>query len=237
MAVRTRRTHLGPSVGSYGWSGFYGTVWYNDPAEEMTTCSGRMRETQAAGVARLLDLRLPGDRGLTAAPETAGPGRRSALAPRLKQPTRAATRRLALIVLCLRPARGAVDPPVERVAQEVEAEHRPGREPPPHEGAASDLLRLDGRSRRLRLPWGIVRTSSPPKERGAAAARTSTADGAPPRRWTSRWRCGRGAPRRRWRHRGRGGRRRPGSGWRRAGRGMRDRGDRRRRSAPGRCAR
>ncbi len=37
MAVRTRRTHIGPSVGSYGWPGYYGTVWYNDPAEEMTT--------------------------------------------------------------------------------------------------------------------------------------------------------------------------------------------------------
>jgi CubicO group peptidase (beta-lactamase class C family) len=37
MSVRTRRTHLGPSVGSYGWPGFYGTAWYNDPAEEMTT--------------------------------------------------------------------------------------------------------------------------------------------------------------------------------------------------------
>jgi CubicO group peptidase (beta-lactamase class C family) len=36
MSVRTRRTHLGPSVGSYGWPGFYGTVWYNDPAEDMT---------------------------------------------------------------------------------------------------------------------------------------------------------------------------------------------------------
>jgi CubicO group peptidase (beta-lactamase class C family) len=36
LSVRTRRTHLGPSVGSYGWSGFYGTAWYNDPAEEMT---------------------------------------------------------------------------------------------------------------------------------------------------------------------------------------------------------
>jgi CubicO group peptidase (beta-lactamase class C family) len=37
MSVRTSRTLLGPSVGSYGWSGFYGTVWYNDPAEDMTT--------------------------------------------------------------------------------------------------------------------------------------------------------------------------------------------------------
>jgi CubicO group peptidase (beta-lactamase class C family) len=36
MSVRTRRTHLGPSVGSYGWPGFYGTVWYNDSAEDMT---------------------------------------------------------------------------------------------------------------------------------------------------------------------------------------------------------
>ncbi len=37
MSVRTRRTHLGPSVGTYGWSGFYGTAWYNDPAEDLTT--------------------------------------------------------------------------------------------------------------------------------------------------------------------------------------------------------
>jgi CubicO group peptidase (beta-lactamase class C family) len=36
MSVRTRRTHLGPSVGSYGWSGFYGSAWYNDPAEDMS---------------------------------------------------------------------------------------------------------------------------------------------------------------------------------------------------------
>ncbi|MGH3284097.1 MAG: serine hydrolase domain-containing protein [Streptosporangiaceae bacterium] len=37
MSVRTRRTHLGPSVGSYGWPGYYGSAWYNDPAEDMTT--------------------------------------------------------------------------------------------------------------------------------------------------------------------------------------------------------
>jgi CubicO group peptidase (beta-lactamase class C family) len=36
MSVVTRRTRLGPSVGSYGWSGFYGTAWYNDPAEDLT---------------------------------------------------------------------------------------------------------------------------------------------------------------------------------------------------------
>lgn len=35
MSVRTRRTHLGPSVGSYGWSG-YANVWYKDPREDMT---------------------------------------------------------------------------------------------------------------------------------------------------------------------------------------------------------
>jgi CubicO group peptidase (beta-lactamase class C family) len=37
MNVRTRRTHLGPSVGTYGCPGKYGTAWYNDPAEDMTT--------------------------------------------------------------------------------------------------------------------------------------------------------------------------------------------------------
>ena len=35
MSVRTRRTHLGPSVGGYGWPGLYGTEWCNDPAEDM----------------------------------------------------------------------------------------------------------------------------------------------------------------------------------------------------------
>jgi CubicO group peptidase (beta-lactamase class C family) len=36
MSVRTRRTHVGPAAGSYGWPGFYGTAWYNDPAEDLT---------------------------------------------------------------------------------------------------------------------------------------------------------------------------------------------------------
>jgi CubicO group peptidase (beta-lactamase class C family) len=36
MSIRTHRTHLGPSVGSYGWSGYYGSAWYNDPAEDLT---------------------------------------------------------------------------------------------------------------------------------------------------------------------------------------------------------
>lgn len=35
LSVRTRRTQLGPSVGTYGWSGLYGTAWYNDPAEDL----------------------------------------------------------------------------------------------------------------------------------------------------------------------------------------------------------
>ncbi|MET7750410.1 serine hydrolase domain-containing protein [Micromonospora sp. NPDC005367] len=36
MSIRTRRTQLFPSVGSYGWPGFYGTAWYIDPAEDLT---------------------------------------------------------------------------------------------------------------------------------------------------------------------------------------------------------
>jgi len=36
VGVVTRRTRLGPSAGSYGWNGLWGTVWYNDPAEDMT---------------------------------------------------------------------------------------------------------------------------------------------------------------------------------------------------------
>jgi CubicO group peptidase (beta-lactamase class C family) len=36
VSVRTVRIDLGPSVGSYGWSG-YSNVWYNDPVEDMTT--------------------------------------------------------------------------------------------------------------------------------------------------------------------------------------------------------
>ncbi|MFC6090076.1 serine hydrolase domain-containing protein [Saccharothrix lopnurensis] len=36
MSVLTRPSPLGPSAGSYGWSGFYGTAWYNDPAEDLT---------------------------------------------------------------------------------------------------------------------------------------------------------------------------------------------------------
>ncbi|MEV0647852.1 serine hydrolase domain-containing protein [Phytomonospora sp. NPDC050363] len=37
MSVITGRNQLGHPVGSYGWPGFYGTAWYNDPAEEAVT--------------------------------------------------------------------------------------------------------------------------------------------------------------------------------------------------------
>ncbi len=37
LSVRTKRTGLGPSVGSYGWPGYFGTAWYNDPAEDLIT--------------------------------------------------------------------------------------------------------------------------------------------------------------------------------------------------------
>ncbi|MGW7514208.1 serine hydrolase domain-containing protein [Streptomyces sp. NPDC054796] len=44
MEVRGRRTNLGPSAGSYGWYGKYGTAWCNDPAESMTTIFMIQRE-------------------------------------------------------------------------------------------------------------------------------------------------------------------------------------------------
>jgi CubicO group peptidase (beta-lactamase class C family) len=50
MSVRTRHMHPGPSVGSYGWPGIYGTAWYNDPTEDMTTIIMIQR---AAGPPRL----------------------------------------------------------------------------------------------------------------------------------------------------------------------------------------
>ena len=65
MSVRTRRTHLGPSpgvsypwaasVGSYGWPGVYGTGWYNDPAEDMTTILMIQRAPAPPGLPILLD--------------------------------------------------------------------------------------------------------------------------------------------------------------------------------------
>jgi CubicO group peptidase (beta-lactamase class C family) len=37
MSVVTRGSALRPPAGSYGWSGYYGTSWYNDPANDLTT--------------------------------------------------------------------------------------------------------------------------------------------------------------------------------------------------------
>jgi len=64
MSVRTRRAHLGPwpvsypplaSTGSYGWPGIYGTAWYNDPAEDMTTILMIQRAPAPPGLPILFD--------------------------------------------------------------------------------------------------------------------------------------------------------------------------------------
>ena len=66
MSVRTQRAHLGPSlpgvsypwaasVGSYGWPGIYGTGWYNDPAEDLTTILMIQRLPAPPGLPILLD--------------------------------------------------------------------------------------------------------------------------------------------------------------------------------------
>jgi CubicO group peptidase (beta-lactamase class C family) len=64
MSVRTRRAHAGPfpvsypplaSVGSYGWPGYYGTAWYNDPAEDMTTILMTQRAPSPPGLPILFD--------------------------------------------------------------------------------------------------------------------------------------------------------------------------------------
>jgi CubicO group peptidase (beta-lactamase class C family) len=65
MSVRTRRTHLGPSpgvsypwaasAGSYGWPGVYGTGWYNDPAEDMTTILMIQQAPAPPGLPILID--------------------------------------------------------------------------------------------------------------------------------------------------------------------------------------
>jgi len=44
MGIVTRRTDLGPSAASYGWTGLYGTAWYNDPAEDLTAILMLQRE-------------------------------------------------------------------------------------------------------------------------------------------------------------------------------------------------
>jgi CubicO group peptidase (beta-lactamase class C family) len=55
MSVLTGRTHLGPSVGSYGWPGRYGTAWCNDPAEDMTTIRMIQRVYEPQSVSMRLD--------------------------------------------------------------------------------------------------------------------------------------------------------------------------------------
>jgi len=65
MSVRTRRTRPGPapgvsypwaaSAGSYGWPGVYGTGWYNDPAEDMTTILMIQRAPAPPSLPILLD--------------------------------------------------------------------------------------------------------------------------------------------------------------------------------------
>ncbi len=64
MSVRTQRAHQGPwpvsypplaSVGSYGWPGIYGTGWYNDPAEDMTTLLMIQRAPAPPGLPILFD--------------------------------------------------------------------------------------------------------------------------------------------------------------------------------------
>jgi CubicO group peptidase (beta-lactamase class C family) len=64
MSVRTRRPHAGPwpvsypplaSVGSYGWPGIYGTGWYNDPAEDLTTILMIQRLPAPPGLPILFD--------------------------------------------------------------------------------------------------------------------------------------------------------------------------------------
>jgi CubicO group peptidase (beta-lactamase class C family) len=43
------------SVGSYGWPGIYGTGWYNDPAEDMTTILMIKRAPAPPGLPILFD--------------------------------------------------------------------------------------------------------------------------------------------------------------------------------------
>jgi CubicO group peptidase (beta-lactamase class C family) len=64
MSVRTQRPHHGPwpvsypplaSIGSYGWPGIYGTGWYNDPAEDLTTILMIQRAPAPPGLPILFD--------------------------------------------------------------------------------------------------------------------------------------------------------------------------------------
>lgn len=48
VSVTTRRTQLGPSVGSYSWTGGFGTLWSNDPAEDLVTIIMTQRMLESA---------------------------------------------------------------------------------------------------------------------------------------------------------------------------------------------
>jgi CubicO group peptidase (beta-lactamase class C family) len=37
VSVRATSAAIGPAVGTYGWPGYFGTAWYNDPVEDLTT--------------------------------------------------------------------------------------------------------------------------------------------------------------------------------------------------------
>ncbi|GAB3501150.1 serine hydrolase domain-containing protein [Amycolatopsis cihanbeyliensis] len=45
VGITSQRRYLGPSIGSYGWYGKYGTIWFNDPNEDMTTMLIRQTDT------------------------------------------------------------------------------------------------------------------------------------------------------------------------------------------------
>jgi CubicO group peptidase (beta-lactamase class C family) len=51
MSVRTHQPGFGPSVGSYGWPGYFGTAWYNDPVNNLVAIV--MMQRSHAGDQRL----------------------------------------------------------------------------------------------------------------------------------------------------------------------------------------
>jgi CubicO group peptidase (beta-lactamase class C family) len=55
MSVTTRRDVIGPSVGSYGWYGGYGTAWRADPREDVTVVLLTQRLMAGPDDARITD--------------------------------------------------------------------------------------------------------------------------------------------------------------------------------------
>lgn len=55
MSVTTRRDVIGPSVGSYGWFGGYGTSWRADPKEDVTVILLTQRVMAGPDDARITD--------------------------------------------------------------------------------------------------------------------------------------------------------------------------------------